>query len=70
VDYPLLSFPAANDWLLYPSYDDKTFMNNVLTEEIFRAMGLTVFGANMPNCSCAPHSEKLPPPIIGNLYPH
>jgi hypothetical protein len=35
----LAEFPAANDWLLYPSYDDKTFMNNVLTEEIFRAMG-------------------------------
>jgi hypothetical protein len=38
-DYPLLGFPAGNDWLLYPSYDDKTFLNNVLTEEIFRAMG-------------------------------
>ena len=31
--------PAGNDWLLYPSYDDKTFLNNVLTEEMFRAMG-------------------------------
>jgi hypothetical protein len=39
VNYPLLGFPPGNDWLLYPSYDDKTFMNNVLTEEIFRAMG-------------------------------
>jgi len=38
-NYPLLGFPAGNDWLLYPSYDDKTFLNNVLTEEIFRAMG-------------------------------
>jgi hypothetical protein len=38
-DYPLLGLPAGNDWLLYPSYDDKTFLNNVLTEEIFRAMG-------------------------------
>jgi hypothetical protein len=39
VNYPLLSFPSGNDWLLYPSYDDKTFLNNVLTEEVFRAMG-------------------------------
>lgn len=39
VNYPLLGFPSGNDWLLYPSYDDKTFMNNVLTEELFRAMG-------------------------------
>ena len=39
VNYPLLSFPSGNDWLLYPSYDDKTFLNNVLTEEIFRSMG-------------------------------
>ena len=38
-NYPLLGLPAGNDWLLYPSYDDKTFLNNVLTEEIFRAMG-------------------------------
>jgi hypothetical protein len=38
-NYPLLGFPAGNDWLLYPSYDDKTFLNNVLTEEIYRAMG-------------------------------
>jgi CotH kinase protein len=30
---------VGNDWLLYPSYDDKTFLNNVLTEEMFRAMG-------------------------------
>ncbi len=39
VNQALLGLPAGNDWLLYPSYDDKTFMNNVLTEEIFRAMG-------------------------------
>ncbi len=39
VDYPLLGLPAGNDWLLYPSYDDKTFMNNVLTEELFESMG-------------------------------
>jgi len=39
LNYPLLNFPSGNDWLLYPSYDDKTFLNNVLTEEIFRAMG-------------------------------
>ena len=39
LDYPLLGFPAGNDWLLYPSYDDKTFANNVLTEWLFAAMG-------------------------------
>lgn len=39
LDFPLLGQPSGSDWLLYPSYDDKTFMNNVLTEEIFAAMG-------------------------------
>jgi hypothetical protein len=39
LDYPLLGFPTGNDWLLYPSYDDKTFVNNVLTEWLFAAMG-------------------------------
>ena len=39
LDYPLLGQPAGNDWLLYPSYDDKTFINNVLTEWLFAAMG-------------------------------
>jgi hypothetical protein len=38
-NYPLLGLPEGNDWLLYPSYDDKTFLNNVLTEEMFAAMG-------------------------------
>src|SRR5206468_1054286 len=36
---PLLGLPAGSDWQLYPSYDDKTFMNNVLTHELFAAMG-------------------------------
>ena len=39
VDYALLGMPAGSDWLLYPSYDDKTFLNNVLTEEMFESMG-------------------------------
>ncbi len=39
LDYPLLGLPAGSDWLLYPSYDDKTLMNNVLTHELFGAMG-------------------------------
>lgn len=39
VDYPLLGLPAGSDWLLYPSYDDKTLMNNVLTHQLFAAMG-------------------------------
>lgn len=39
VDYPLLGLPAGSDWALYPSYDDKTFLNNVLTYELFGAMG-------------------------------
>jgi hypothetical protein len=39
VDFNLLGLPAGSDWLLYRSCDDKTFMNNVLTEEIFESMG-------------------------------
>ncbi len=35
----LLGLPAGSDWLLYPSYDDKTLMNNVLTHALFGAMG-------------------------------
>ena len=38
-NYPLLGLPAGSDWLLYPSYDDKTLMNNVLAHELFRGMG-------------------------------
>lgn len=39
VDASLLGLPAGSDWLLYPSYDDKTFMNNVLTHALFGALG-------------------------------
>lgn len=39
LDYPLLGQPTGNDWLLYPSYDDKTFINNVMTEWLFANMG-------------------------------
>jgi hypothetical protein len=35
----LLGLPAGSDWLLYPSYNDKTLMNNVLSHELFGAMG-------------------------------
>ncbi len=39
LDSELLGMPAHSDWLLYPSYNDKTLMNNVLTQEIFESMG-------------------------------
>ena len=39
VDAELLGQPAGSDWLLYPSYDDKTFMNNVLTHALLGALG-------------------------------
>jgi len=39
VDAALLGQPKGSDWLLYPSYDDKTFMNNVLTHALFGALG-------------------------------
>lgn len=39
IDHGLLGMPAGNDWLLYPSYDDKTLMNNVTTYRLFEAMG-------------------------------
>jgi hypothetical protein len=35
----LLGMPAGSDWLLYPPFSDKTLMNNVLSYELFEAMG-------------------------------
>jgi CotH protein/Big-like domain-containing protein/chitobiase/beta-hexosaminidase-like protein/lamin tail-like protein len=39
VNFNLLGLPSGNDWLLYPSYDDKTLMNNVMTYRLYEAMG-------------------------------
>ncbi|HWQ93660.1 MAG TPA: CotH kinase family protein, partial [Clostridia bacterium] len=39
LDHALFGMPAHSDWLLYASYNDKTLMNNVLTQEIFESMG-------------------------------
>jgi len=35
----LLGLPKESDWILYPSYTDKTFIRNVLAHELWRAMG-------------------------------
>jgi hypothetical protein len=39
INHGLLGLPPGNDWLLYPSYDDKTLMNNVMTYRLFESMG-------------------------------
>ncbi|HVV72280.1 MAG TPA: CotH kinase family protein [Verrucomicrobiae bacterium] len=39
LDYGLLGFPAGSDWVLRASYDDKTFLNEVLTHQLFAQMG-------------------------------
>jgi len=35
----LLGMPAENDWVLLANYNDKSFLRNVLSFEIFRKMG-------------------------------
>ena len=35
----LLGMPAESDWILYPSFTDKTFARNVLAHELWRRMG-------------------------------
>ena len=35
----LLGMPAENDWILLANYNDKTFMRNSLTFDLFRKMG-------------------------------
>lgn len=36
---PLFHMPAENDWILLANYNDKTFMRNSLSFELFRKMG-------------------------------
>jgi len=35
----LFHMPAENDWILLPNFNDKTFMRNSLTFQLFRKMG-------------------------------
>jgi hypothetical protein len=39
LNVPLFHMPAENDWILLANYNDKTFMRNSLTFELFRKMG-------------------------------
>jgi hypothetical protein len=39
LDYPLLGLPAGNDWVFDPPYDDKSFLNDFLSYELFESMG-------------------------------
>ncbi|MGB9747915.1 MAG: CotH kinase family protein [Bacteroidales bacterium] len=39
LNVPLLGFPPEHEWILIPSYNDKTFLRNDLTFRIFRQMG-------------------------------
>ena len=39
LNIPLFHMPAENDWILLANYNDKTFMRNSLTFELFRKMG-------------------------------
>ncbi len=38
-DAPLLGMPAESDWILSPSYSDKSLMRNVLAYKLFNEMG-------------------------------
>lgn len=39
LNVPLFHMPEENDWILLANYNDKTFMRNSLTFELFRKMG-------------------------------
>jgi len=39
LNIPLFHMPAENDWILLANYNDKTFMRNALSFELFRKMG-------------------------------
>ena len=39
LNVPLFHMPAENDWILLANYNDKTFMRNSLSFEVFRKMG-------------------------------
>jgi subtilisin-like proprotein convertase family protein len=39
INAPLLGMPSESDWILTPSYSDKTLIRNALTQYIFQQMG-------------------------------
>lgn len=39
INVSLLGMPSESDWILYPSYSDKSLLNNVLTYDLWRQMG-------------------------------
>jgi len=39
LNIPLFHMPAENDWILLANYNDKTFMRNTLSFELYRKMG-------------------------------
>jgi hypothetical protein len=39
LNFPLLGFPAENDWVLYGPYSDKSLLRNVLIYKMFNEMG-------------------------------
>lgn len=39
LNIPLFHMPPENDWILLANYNDKTFMRNTLSFELFRKMG-------------------------------
>jgi hypothetical protein len=39
LNVPFFHMPSENDWILLANYNDKTFMRNSLTFELFRKMG-------------------------------
>jgi hypothetical protein len=40
----LLGMPAENDWILLSNYNDKSFLRNWLTFELYRQRGITLRG--------------------------
>jgi CotH kinase protein/Secretion system C-terminal sorting domain len=39
IDTSFIHFPKESDWILYASHNDKTFMRNVLTYDLYNRMG-------------------------------
>ncbi|MBK8699923.1 MAG: CotH kinase family protein [Saprospiraceae bacterium] len=40
LNFPLFGWPEESDWVLFPSYHEKSLMHNVLAMELYRKMGL------------------------------
>lgn len=40
IDVSILGFPKEQDWILYPSYNEKTFLHNVMAMKMARDMGI------------------------------